>query len=79
MATKSTTTAEETTQAVTKEKKFRLEELAKKSMKTFGVTSSTFAGATADLTEAEYTVSEVKKHIDEWKNGVAVKKKKEGK
>lgn len=51
---------------VTKEKKFQLEELRKKCMDIFGVTSSTFAGATADLKDGEYSLQEIDQHIKEW-------------
>lgn len=48
------------------EKKFTLKSLSKDSRRLFGVSNSTFAGATNDLAEGEYTVDEVKKHIEEW-------------
>jgi hypothetical protein len=54
-------------QESTEDKKFLLGELGKNCVKLFGVTSSTFAGATADLTEAEYSAQEVKQHIEAWK------------
>lgn len=54
-------------QEKTEEKKFQLEELRKECLKLFGVTSSTFAGATADLKGNEYSVSEIKQHIETWK------------
>lgn len=57
---------ESETKAVTKEMKYAKEELRKACVKLFGVTSSTFAGATADLPDGDYTVSEVKEHIKAW-------------
>lgn len=57
---------ESETKAVTKEMKYAKEELRKACVKLFGVTSSTFAGATADLPDGDYTVSEVKEHIKTW-------------
>lgn len=54
-------------QEVTEEKKFQLEELKKNCMKLFGVTSSTFAGATANIPDGEYSIQEIKQHIETWK------------
>lgn len=54
-------------QKTTEEKKFPLEELGKSCVKLFGVTSSTFAGATADLAGKEYSTQEVRQHIEAWK------------
>lgn len=51
---------------VTKEEKFPLEELQKNCIELFGVTSSTFAGATHVLGDGEYTIAEVKKQINTW-------------
>ena len=51
---------------VTEEKKFSLEEIRKSCMKLFHVTSSTFAGATADLPDGEYSIQEVQEHIKAW-------------
>ena len=54
------------------EAKFPLETLRKDCMKLFRVSSSTFAGATVGLSgDKEYTIPEVKTHIDAWlKKGV---------
>lgn len=46
--------------------KITLAEL-RKSCANFGVSASTFDGATSDLIGGEYTVEEIKKHINEWK------------
>lgn len=51
---------------VTEEKKFPLEEIRKKCMKLFHVTTSTFAGATADLPDGDYSIQEVQEHIKAW-------------
>lgn len=48
------------------EKKFSLDEIRKSCMKLFHVTSSTFAGATADLPDGEYSIQEVHEHIKAW-------------
>lgn len=52
-------------------KKYPLESLAKNSRKLFGVSSCTFAGATAGLS-GSYTMAEIKSIIEEWcgKKGV---------
>ena len=54
------------------EAKFPLETLRNDCMKLFKVSSSTFAGATVGLSgDKEYTLPEVKTHIDAWlKKGV---------
>lgn len=68
MAKETKPTAESATvQKTTEEKKLLLEELGKSCVKLFGVTSSTFAGAAADLTEKEYSIQEVRQHIEAWK------------
>ena len=51
---------------VMEEKKFSLDEIRKSCMKLFHVTSSTFAGATADLPDGEYSIQEVHEHIKAW-------------
>lgn len=58
--------AEPVVEKVTEEKKFQLDELRKNCMKLFHVTSSTFAGATTDLPDGEYSLQEVNKHIKAW-------------
>lgn len=45
--------------------KFPIEKLAANCRQLFGVSSCTFAGATHGLT-GEYTVEEMKKHIEKW-------------
>lgn len=47
--------------------KFTVEKLRENSLKLFGVTQSTFDGATCSLS-GEYTVSEMKKIISNWQN-----------
>ncbi len=47
--------------------KFSLEQLRENCKKLFGVTASTFDGATYNL-KGKYTVSEMKAIIDRWKN-----------
>ena len=46
--------------------KFPLESLRKNCRTVFGVSSCTFAGATADLSDGEYTKEDIKAHIDAW-------------
>lgn len=73
MATKKTATqAEEELTAVAEEvaaqateHKFSVEKLGAHCRKLFGVSASTYAGATAGMT-GEYTVAEMKAHIEEW-------------
>lgn len=63
-----------------KEPVFSLERLARDSYKLFGVTPSTFAGATCELPkDKQYTVEKIKESIKKWletpvKIGKAVKK-----
>lgn len=45
--------------------KFPLEKLAAGCMTLFGVTQSTFAGATAGMS-GDYSVAEMKEHITKW-------------
>ncbi len=49
-------------------KKFTLEKLGQHCGELFGVTSSTFVGATMNLGPGEYTVAEVKEAINKWKS-----------
>lgn len=56
--------------------KFPLERLRQDCLKLFGVTTSTFDGATFGKTE-KYTVDEVKKFIEAWQK-TPIKFKKEG-
>lgn len=60
------------------EKKFPYAVLAANCVKLFGVTSSTFAGATIGKEEGTYTVSEMKGILDSWMKK-PVKTKKEDK
>jgi len=48
------------------ERKFPLKVLRENSIELFGVTSSTFAGATSQQKDQEYTISEIKKIIETW-------------
>lgn len=63
MATKNTTTGE--TAANTQRPTFPVERLAADCRQLFGVSSCTFAGATYGMT-GEYTVEEMKAHIEKW-------------
>ena len=46
--------------------KFQLSKLRENSEKIFGVSSCTFAGATAKLPDGEYTIEEIKATIQKW-------------
>ncbi len=48
------------------EQKFTLEKLKQNCRKLFGVSESTFFGATYNMT-GKYTISEMKTHIEAWK------------
>ncbi len=50
--------------------KYPLAKLRENCLKLFGVTSSTFDGATFNL-KGEYTVEEAKIAIEKWKRGIA--------
>lgn len=55
-------------------KRFKLPKLAEACRTLFGVSSSTFAGATADLkADGEYTVDELRSHIEGWKKKTITK------
>ena len=45
--------------------KFTVEQLRENAFKLFGITQSTFVGATYNL-DGEYTVQEMKDHINKW-------------
>lgn len=45
--------------------KFTVEQLRPHALKLFGVSQSTYAGATHNL-DGEYTVEEMKDHINKW-------------
>jgi len=45
--------------------KFTVEKLGAHALELFGVSQSTYAGATHNL-DGEYTVEEMKDHIDKW-------------
>ena len=56
-----------------KESAFSLEQLSKNSTELFGVSASTFAGATyrlKDKADARYTVAEMKAIIEKWQSSV---------
>lgn len=59
------TVEEPATKTAAEEKKFPIEKLAANCRKLFGVSSSTFAGATAGMT-GKYSVAEMKAHIEKW-------------
>ena len=63
--------AEKNASAAQTAQKFPIERLAKACRTLFHVSASTFAGATAGMT-GEYTVEEMRKHIDEWLGKEAV-------
>jgi hypothetical protein len=63
--------AEKNASAAQTAQKFPIERLAKACRTLFHVSASTFAGATAGMT-GEYTVEEMRKHIDEWLRKEAV-------
>ena len=47
-------------------KKFTIEKVQENCQKLFGVSTSTFVGATYGMT-GKYTIKEMKTHIDAWK------------
>nr|DAH48769.1 MAG TPA: hypothetical protein [Bacteriophage sp.] len=51
---------------VADEPKFALEALQKHCLELFGVSTATFAGATAGIEAKEYTKNEIKSIIKEW-------------
>ena len=51
---------------VPEERKFPLEVLRTNCMKLFGITSSTFAGATVGLSDGDYTIADMKSKIATW-------------
>lgn len=66
MATKNTAAgATEAAPEKAQAAKFPVEKLAVHCRQLFGVSSCTYAGATHGMT-GEYTVEEMKKHINEW-------------
>ena len=48
--------------------KYQLSRLRDNAVKIFGVSTSTFAGATAKLPDGDYTIEEIKTTIKAWKN-----------
>lgn len=67
MATKNTTAGAETaTPEKVQAAKFTVERLAANCRQLFGVSSCAYAGATYGMT-GEYTVEEMKEHIEKWK------------
>ena len=61
-----------------KEPKCAIERLRKDSLKLFGVTTSTFDGATHGL-RGKFTVKEMRERIKKWQGDSATAKKEEGK
>lgn len=61
-----TGTPEEAGEKKAQATKFPIEKLAANCRRLFGVSTCTFAGATHGLT-GEYTVEEMKKHIEKWR------------
>ena len=57
----------ETNETVSTAPKFTIEKLRSNCLALFGVTSSTFDGATHGL-DGEFTVEEIKNTIEKWKN-----------
>lgn len=56
------------TAAETPAVKYQISRLRDNAVKIFGVSTSTFAGATAKLPDGEYTIEEIKNTIKVWKN-----------
>ena len=52
--------------AVSPSTKFQLSKLRDNAEKIFGISSCTFAGATAKLPDGEYTIEEIKATIQTW-------------
>lgn len=70
MANKAKPTVEPQAARSATSQKFTVEKLAANCRRLFGVSASTFAGATYGMT-GEYTVAEMKAHIEAWgKRGV---------
>lgn len=69
-ATEETTAATEVTvaadTAANAERTYKLSTLQKYSRKLFGVSTSTFAGATSHIEDKPYTVNEIKSIIEAW-------------
>lgn len=65
MSTKNTEKTANEPQEEKAAKKFTVEKLQANCKKLFGVSSCTFAGATCGMT-GEYTVEEMKAHIEKW-------------
>jgi hypothetical protein len=57
----------------TVEQKFTIKKLQENCMQLFGVSASTFVAATYKMT-GQYTVEEMKKHIETWKSEAWKKK-----
>ncbi len=66
-----------TPEPVAQARKIPIEKLRRSSMKLFGVTPSTFDGATVSLT-GKFTVAEMQAHIDAWLNTPVSLGRKEG-
>jgi|GEM_PF-985177 len=61
----------EQTDVAEKVPKFTIQRLRKDCYNIFGVTTSTFDGAVFGL-DGEYTVEEMRRHIDAWRTGVVI-------
>lgn len=79
MASKNKATAPDAAEAkpATVERKIPIEKLRRGCLKLFGVTPSTFDGATVGLT-GKFTVAEMKAHIGKWLNTPVSLGRKEG-
>lgn len=75
--TKATAPAAAETKAAPVERKVPIEKLRRSCLKLFGVTPSTFDGATVGLT-GKFTVEEMQAHIDKWLNTPVSLGRKEG-
>lgn len=67
---------EETEKLPAKQPKFTIERLRKECIHIFGVTASTFDGATFGMKGA-YTVEEIRRRLGNWKSDAVVQTKKE--
>ncbi len=66
MATNKTNMKPASAEEITNEKKFPLNVLKANCTKLFGVTSSTFAGATTDVSDGEYTIAYINNKVKNW-------------
>lgn len=81
MANKTTSAATEATETTSTEKKAErkipIEKLRRSCVKLFGITPSTFDGATVGM-DGKFTVTEMQTHITEWLNKPVILSKKGG-